>query len=103
MTAFARCWSRLRSATGLLTIGLFLAFVVGQAPHLVHHLFEPEHTRADCAFASSAERSHALTVDVVTLFHAGLLEPAAPAPDRASLPSATLSPDEARAPPLSVA
>ena len=103
MTAIAPCWSRLRSAAGLLTVGLFLAFVVEQAPHLVHHLFEPEPTRGDCAFASGAERAQALTVDAVTLFHAGLLEAPAPVPDRASLPSATLSPAEARAPPLSVA
>jgi hypothetical protein len=48
----------MRRVCGLLTVGLFLVFVAGLAPHLVHHLFEdePHATTSDCPFASLAER-----------------------------------------------
>lgn len=48
---------------GRLAAGLaFLAYVVVQSPHLVHHLFEHAETQTDCAFATAGERLPGLTI-----------------------------------------
>ena len=89
-----------RSPLGLLATACFLAFVVGQSPHLVHHLFEAKQSQTDCAFASADERTQGLFADTVSLtlpleVEAGGSIVAQPAP-----PSLALAPTSARAPPL---
>lgn len=89
-----------RSPLGFLAAACFLAFIVGQSPHLVHHLFEAKQSQTECAFASVDERTQALFVDTVTLslpleVEAGGSIAAQPAP-----PSRALPPTGARAPPL---
>ena len=54
-------------AAGLLFAALFVAFVVTQAPHLVHHFFEPELVQDECPFAASGERTGGLQVDPVAV------------------------------------
>ena len=56
----SRFVSLARLAAGL----AFLAFVVGQSPHLVHHLFEHDEPQTDCAFAAAAERLSGLPITV---------------------------------------
>ena len=53
----------------VLVSGLLVAFLVTQAPHLVHHFFEPDHVQNECPFAANGERTGGLQiepVDVVT-------------------------------------
>jgi hypothetical protein len=78
---------------------LFLAFVVGQAPHTVHHLFEPEHAEADCPFATAGDRLPGLDAAGVELNErpAWTSNERLPAPSR--LPGAVPSSALARAPP----
>jgi hypothetical protein len=47
----------------LLVVGFFVAYVVGQSPHLVHHLFEDDEVQADCTFLAAADRHHAIPAD----------------------------------------
>lgn len=89
-----------RSRHGLLATGFFIAFLVGQSPHLVHHLFEPGQNRTDCAFASVGERTQGLPADAVTLIPLALVGTDATGADRLALPSRTVVPPDARAPPL---
>jgi len=56
-----------RSLLGFLAAACFLVFLIGQAPHLVHHLFEPAHGQTDCAFASGADRTQGLVSGCTTL------------------------------------
>jgi hypothetical protein len=52
--------SRLRvavmRASGLLGAAIFVTFLISQAPHLVHHIFEPDSTQDECPLASAGER-----------------------------------------------
>ncbi len=84
----------------LLAASCFLAFLVAQSPHLVHHLFEPVQNQGDCAFASAAERAQGLTGDVVPLISAPELEIGGPFSDHQAYLGATLTVGGARAPPL---
>jgi len=52
---------------------LFVALLVEQAPHLVHHAFEHDEIQADCVFLASTDRQHATQADVVPV----LVRPAA--------------------------
>lgn len=97
-------WVRLRlrvpRLAALLTTGVFLALVIAQAPHLVHHAFERGQHPTDCLFLSAAEHSPGLVGDMATTIAA---EPIAvrgwvPDPPRAASPA--LTPSAARAPPL---
>jgi len=45
---------------------IFAAYLVGLAPHLVHHLLEHDQAQPDCPFAMAAERQHASPVAVIT-------------------------------------
>jgi hypothetical protein len=91
--------NRPRALFGLLTAAAFCVFVVGLAPHLVHHVFDHEHVQPDCPFATAAERHQAapelvpavLTPDVVP-------EALVLGPDR-SLTAVAPRPAAARAPP----
>jgi hypothetical protein len=56
-----------RSLTSLLLASAFLAFVAAQAPHLVHHFFEPELVKDECPFAANGERTGGLQVEPVAV------------------------------------
>lgn len=92
----------MRRLCGLLTVGLFLVFVAGLAPHLVHHLFEDEShaTTSDCPFASLAERQPG--APLVASDPGGAAGPGVPVavPDDEVLPGLTRGPSDARAPPI---
>ncbi len=68
---------------GLGLLALFTAFVVGQSPHLVHHLFDRDGD-AECQLAASGERHQAIAeASAVTVFRpaaAGTAAVAAVAP-----------------------
>jgi hypothetical protein len=52
---------------------LFVALLVEQSPHLVHHVFEHDEVQADCVYLASTDRQHATSVDGVPM----LVRPAA--------------------------
>ncbi|MCL6640024.1 MAG: hypothetical protein K6T92_01495 [Candidatus Rokubacteria bacterium] len=85
----------------LLVLAAFVTFVVGLAPHLVHHLFEPDAAHDDCPFAAASERAQPIVGPAITLVAGGApvaRVPASPCP--AAGPSHSRRPD-ARAPPRS--
>ena len=83
----------------LLVGALFVAYLVAQAPHLVHHLFEPDETQADCVFLAAAERHQAAPTDDPTPPAAGTeVSVVPPAPVSGAIPHAP-GPAGARAPP----
>jgi hypothetical protein len=91
-----------RRGAGLLFAGLFAAFLVSQAPHLVHHFFEPQLVQDECPFAASGERTGGLEsqpVAVVALAPVSTpaLAAALPAP-----PSVVPAASRGRAPPAPV-
>ena len=90
-----------RRSLSLLPAVLFVAFVVQQAPHLVHHFFEPEHVTDECPFAASAERSSALQADAVVVAIWDLRESTIPAAFPTA-PSVVPAASRGRAPPFSV-
>lgn len=90
-----------RRSVSLLLAALFGAFVVQQAPHLVHHFFEPEHVQDECPFAASAERAGALQADTVVVAIWDVRESAFPAPLPAR-PTVVLAASRGRAPPVPV-
>ena len=94
----ANLWRR---SVSLLVSALFVAFVVQQAPHLVHHFFEPEHVQDECPFAASAERTGLLQADAafVAIWDVNESTPPAslPAP-RSVVPAAS----RGRAPPVPI-
>jgi hypothetical protein len=49
-----------RRRASLLVAGAFVAFIAMQAPHLVHHFFEPDHVKDECPFAANGERTGGL-------------------------------------------
>src|SRR6266571_8670725 len=51
----------------LLFAGAFVAFVATQAPHLVHHVFEPDLVQDECPFAASGERTGGLQIEPVAV------------------------------------
>jgi hypothetical protein len=56
-----------RSVTGLLVACAFMAFLVAQAPHLVHHFFDPELVQDECPFAANGERTGGLQIEPVAI------------------------------------
>lgn len=102
MNRATRFRSRLRvlAVLRLLTAGYFLAFVVAQSPHLVHHLFRSAQKQADCPFASAAERTEEVTADVFTLIPWLGPETERWVFCRSHLGSLALVPARARPPPL---
>ena len=69
---------------------MFAAYLVGLAPHLVHHLLEHDQAQPDCPFAMAAERQHASAVPDITPLPApvatsSVVAPPAPAPRDLSL------------------
>jgi hypothetical protein len=56
-----------RSATSLLIACAFIAFLATQAPHLVHHFFDPELVQDECPFAANGERTGGLQIEPVVV------------------------------------
>jgi len=56
-----------RRAVSMLLSGLLVAFLVTQAPHLVHHFFEPGHVQNECLFAANGERTGGLQIEPVAI------------------------------------
>ena len=71
---------RLRALLPLLASTLYVAVVIWQAPHTVHHFFEHDPEKQnECALSAAAERSAGTTPAVVNLVPvAGLELPLAP-------------------------
>jgi hypothetical protein len=89
-----------RRRVSLLLVGAFVAFLAMQAPHLVHHFFEPEHVKDECPFAANGERTGGLeTQPVAALAIADITTPslvaALPVP-----PSVVPAASRGRAPPV---
>ena len=94
-------WSRLGlPILRFLTAGFFLAFVLGQSPHLVHHLFEPSQTQADCALASAGKHTEGFSADALTPIPVLTEGDGVSVAHQSPLPSLALVPPGARAPPL---
>ena len=92
--------SRLRALLPLLASIAYVAVLVWQAPHTVHHFFEHDAEKQnECALSASAERSAGTTAASLSLVPvAGLELPVAPvAPDL--VVRSTPSVHGARAPP----
>src|SRR5919201_345305 len=91
--------TRPRALFGLLTAAAFGLFVVGLAPHLVHHVFDHEHVQPDCPLAMAAERHQAAPELVLPLLMPDVApETVVAGPDR-GLTAVALCPASARAPP----
>ena len=80
---------------------LYVAYLVWQAPHTVHHFFEPAAAEAenDCALNASAERVSGTTPDAVSIAPVGTVEPLAPVVAPALVPRRSLAVLGPRAPP----
>ena len=65
-SAFGRAVSG-RSVTSLLIASAFMAFLATQAPHLVHHFFDPELVQDECPFAANGDRTGGLQIEPVSI------------------------------------
>ncbi len=72
--------SRFRALWPLLASTVYVAVLIWQAPHTVHHFFEHDAEKQnECALGASAERSAGTTVTSISLVPvAGLELPVAP-------------------------
>ena len=81
---------------------LFVAVAALQAPHTVHHLFEPEaDAQHECVLAVSAERTQATAAEVVVVLPVEAADLGVLLAQSVAVPSPALSPFSARAPPSS--
>ncbi|HEY7362526.1 MAG TPA: hypothetical protein VIE37_00345 [Methylomirabilota bacterium] len=94
-----RAASPLTFVSRLFVALLFLGFVVEQAPHTVHHVFDPEYTGEECPFATAGDRSPGLGAEAIGVDHGPAWHPVAPAPAPARLPDVLVQGPLARAPP----
>lgn len=90
--------SRLASLARLAAGLFFVGFVVGQSPHLVHHLFEAA-DQTECAFALAGERLPGLAAAVEAPAAAHTWQSADPAARPVALVIRALIPAGPRAPP----
>ena len=51
----------------MLLAGAFVAFLATQAPHLVHHFFQPDLVKDECPFAASGERTGGLPIEPIAV------------------------------------
>ena len=68
----------MRARGGLLALlaAVYVAYLVWQAPHTVHHFFEHDaEAQNECALNASAERVSGTTVDLVSIAPVGAVEP----------------------------
>lgn len=68
-----------RTLTRLCLAGAFVAFLASQAPHLVHHFFEPDLVQDDCPFAASGERIGGLQIEALVIAVSIVTTPVSPA------------------------
>jgi hypothetical protein len=68
-----------RTLTSLFLAGAFVAFLVSQAPHLVHHFFEPDLVQDECPFAASGDRIGGLQTEPVVVAVSDVSMPVLPA------------------------
>src|SRR5574337_303916 len=47
----------LRRFAGVLTAGLFVAYLIALPPHLVHHLFEEDHSHPACPYLATSQHT----------------------------------------------
>jgi hypothetical protein len=81
---------------------LLVAVAAGQAPHTVHHLFEPEaDAQRECLLAVSAERAQATAAEVVVVLPVEAADLGVLPAELLAVPTPSLAPFPARAPPLS--
>ena len=59
--------SRRFTAAGLLTAGLFLAYLIALSPHLVHHFFDEDQGRPACPLLAQSQQTPELQPDPPTL------------------------------------
>jgi hypothetical protein len=85
----------------ILVLASFVTFVVGLAPHLVHHLFETDAAHDDCPFAAAGERTQPIVGPALTLVAAEAPVARVPAPPRPAIGPAHARRPDARAPPRS--
>jgi hypothetical protein len=86
----------------LLLAGAFVAFVATQAPHLVHHFFQPALVQDECPFAASGDRTGGLEVEPVAVVVVSEVSTLALAAMPPVPPSAVAAAFLGRAPPISV-
>jgi hypothetical protein len=89
-----------RRGASLLNVAAFVAFLATQAPHLVHHFFEPEHVGDECSFAANGERIGGLETQPVALVVTDVSIPCLAATPVAP-PNVVLAASRGRAPPAS--
>lgn len=89
-------------AASLLLSGLFVAFLVTQAPHLVHHFFEPDHVQNECPYAASGDRTGGLQVEPAALVVILAVATTGVAPTIPVAPSVPVLAFLGRAPPVPV-
>ena len=90
----------LRGGFALFLAAFLAAFVVWQAPHTVHHVFEPEaEDREDCALAASADRGQATETTEIVVAELPRSSGTTSPSRRPSLRAVALPERDARAPP----
>lgn len=81
---------------------LLVVVAAEQAPHTVHHVFEPEaEAQPECLLAVSAERTPAAAAEVVVVLPVEAADLAVRLAESQAAPSPALSPFPPRGPPFS--
>ena len=88
----------------MLAAAAYVAFLVWQAPHTVHHFFERgAENQNECALGAAAERSSGTTVASISIVPVAGVEPSIATVTPAPFPRLTPSVLRPRAPPPSAA
>ena len=96
--------SRLRALLPLLASTVYVAVLIWQAPHTVHHFFEHDAEKPnECALSASAERSAGTTVASISLAPVAGLELSVAAVAHDDFVRSTPSVHGPRAPPFPTA
>lgn len=94
-----RAASPVTSVSRFLVALLFLAFLIEQAPHIVHHFFDLEHAGAECPFATAGERLLGLGAEAIGVDYGPAGELLAHSPAPSLLPDVLVQGPFPRAPP----
>lgn len=89
------------TTVGALTLTLFAAYLITLPPHLVHHLFDGDHSQPECPLLAQSQQTPVIQADppfLTPLSPAEMLEGSLP---QASLPAVELTVQHCRAPPHS--
>ena len=89
------------TTVGVLTAGLFLAYLIALPPHLVHHFFDEDQGRPACPYLAQSQETPELQTDPPTLTPPIPTESLHALFPGASPPSSNLAPSQSRAPPRS--